>query len=695
MLNNRCSHILHRILYSQMPIKIESLAQDLSVSERTVRYDLDHIDEYLIDEGFNRLLRKPNEGISLLLANIKRQELLCCIHNSDTYEYVLSQNERIIYILYDLLERDIYTTVQQLADKMLVSKTTIQNDIKEIKVRLGLNRDMIETSKGKGIKFVGDEVKLRKMASKLLFDHFDTLNLFNVNFISLFNDVNIGIIQDAVKEAEKQLKNTFSDYAFNNLVIHLAIAVKRIEMDKDIRMDAAEFRQLTKTAEFAVAAGIARKLEDRFHIIIPDNEIGYIAIHLLGSNFSLADDSSHTPNENDIYIQMLVSTLIEKMSTTYGVDFTLDEQLYENLLQHMRSAIYRFKHKININNPLLTEIQEQYVDIFNCVRHVSAFLEKDLQTKVSAEECGYISIHFMTSRERMKNSHERKARVLIVCATGVGTSKFVLLKLRSIFDFEVVGTVSVHDAYESIKQEVIDLVITTVPLKLDHIKCVIVQPFLNEKNISELSIFFSQYARNIDVAEIQETAVVSVQSLLQIIGKNCTINAPEVLCNELSSLLRKNKIEYPALLELISEDRIQLHGNAETWQEAVQVGGRLLQTEGYVTQQYLEAMVENVQTIGSYIVLLPGIAMPHAKPSDGALKTGFSILILDRPVQFDMVESGEEGRVQVLITLAAVDYVTHTRALKELIRVLEQRDFLQHITQVQSKIEVLELFNIQ
>ena len=210
-----------------------------------------------------------------------------------------------------------------------------------------------------------------------------------------------------------------------------------------------------------------------------------------------------------------------------------------------------------------------------------------------------------------------------------------------------------------------------------------------------MSVFFSQYARCGDMVEIQETAVVSVQSLLQIIGKNCTINAPDVLCNELSSLLRQNKIEYPALVELISEDRIQLHGKATTWQEAVQLGGRLLETKGYVTKQYLEAMVENVQTIGSYIVLLPGIAMPHAKPSDGALKTGFSILVLDRPVQFDMAESSDEGRVQVLITLSAVDYVTHTRALKELIRVLEQCDFLRHITQVQSKIEVLELFNIQ
>mgnify|MGYP000270167824 FL=1 len=96
----------------------------------------------------------------------------------------------------------------------------------------------------------------------------------------------------------------------------------------------------------------------------------------------------------------------------------------------------------------------------------------------------------MTSYERMKHCKEHKARVLLVCATGIGTSKYVLNKLQSMFDFETVGTTSLHNAYEYIVNESLDLVITTVPLQSVPVKSILVQPFLTEKNISELSAFF-------------------------------------------------------------------------------------------------------------------------------------------------------------------------------------------------------------
>ena len=137
MLNERCAQVIRQILYSQKPLKIDEIAVSLGVSERTIRYDLDRIDEYLMVNEFPAFVRKPNEGVSLAAAPEQLARLLCCIHDQGNYNYVLSQDERLVYLLYDLLEQDSYTTLQQLAEKMSVSKTTIQNDINEIKDRLG------------------------------------------------------------------------------------------------------------------------------------------------------------------------------------------------------------------------------------------------------------------------------------------------------------------------------------------------------------------------------------------------------------------------------------------------------------------------------------------------------------------------------------------------------------------------------
>ena len=179
-MNERCSGILRRILQGKQPVKLETLMEELGISERTVRYDLDHIDDYLSGHGFPKLVRKAREGISLPLSEKEIESIFPAIYEESGYQYVFSQEERLVYIFYDLLEQDGYTTVQHLAEKMKVSKTTIHNDIKELKSRVDPMGTYLETAKGKGIKILGNEVELRKLASRSLFANFDTLNLLNI-----------------------------------------------------------------------------------------------------------------------------------------------------------------------------------------------------------------------------------------------------------------------------------------------------------------------------------------------------------------------------------------------------------------------------------------------------------------------------------------------------------------------------------
>jgi transcriptional antiterminator/mannitol/fructose-specific phosphotransferase system IIA component (Ntr-type) len=673
------------------PMKLDEIAALFNISPRSARYDLDRIDAYLAESGFPKLVRKTNQGISIKLDPDIAEKLLENIDSIDTYEYVLSQNERMVYMLYVLLEQKGYTTVNELAEQMMVSKNTIQNDLKEIKQCLGERSILLETSKGRGIQVIGDELELRKAASKLLFEHFDTLNMVNVNFIKLFKDIDIPYIQNVIRIAEEQMENTFADYAFNNLLIHLAIAIRRIQLNKDIVMDYNELRNLSKTPEFAIASGMARMLETKYRIQIPDSEIGYIAIHLLGSNFTLNEGKD---KEDYLYIQMLVSTLIEKVTKSYQHDFCDDEQLFENLMQHMRPALYRFRHRININNPLLKEIKSSYQKMFSCVQNECATLMKDDKIKIGDEEIGYITIHFMTSIERMKEHQNRKPNVLVVCATGIGTSKFVSVKLKSIFDIDIVDTISTHDVQKAIAEHVVDLIVTTIPLKVDGIKIIMVEPFLNEKNISELSLFFSQYVDCADVQQVVQAKPqvdkVIAEGLLHIIRENCTIQNMDKLKDEISTLLNLDKQNKPSLADLLQPSLVRIDVEAKGWEEAVVKGGQLLLDNGYITSSYIQAMTDNVKQLGAYIVLLPGIAMPHAKPEDGVLKTGVSILVLKKNISFG---NDADAKVSVVITMAAVDRINHTDALKELVGILEKYDFLKKIKLAKTPEAILQLFS--
>jgi Transcriptional antiterminator len=680
LLNERCSEILRRILQSKTPIKVETLVKDLGISERTIRYDLNRIDDYLKEQGFHPLCRKSREGVSLKLTTAQATKLQTGVYKKETYRYVLSQKERIAAITYTLLNHNNYIPVQQLAESLHVSKTTIYSDIQEFKEQLDPSGKYLKTAKGKGILLEGDESALRNLALHSLSTNFDELNFSDFSFLEMFRTIPLERLQDFIKEAEKQLNKFFSDYALSNMVLHLAIAVKRIQLGKTIEIVHEELSHLIKAPEFSVAAGIAARLEEECSVHIPESEIAYIAIHLLGSSFSV-----ETPSQ-DIYLQMVVSTLIARMSQEYGIPFDSDEQLYENLGEHMGPAIYRFRHGININNPLIEEIKETYPHILECVRRATSILEKEWNVRLSDAECGYLAIHFLASRERMQSHYKRKARVLLVCDAGIGTSQLILLRLHSIFDFETVGIVPAHAVLDRLEKEELDLVVTTIPLSTTSVRCIQVTPFLTEKNISDLSIFFSQYDRSADRTPSENL----VTRVLHEVDRFCLINHPVALRNALEKLLGSKRTMRPSLRELLNSRRILLNAAASDWREAVSLGGELLLRDGCITPHYIQAIQENIVKLGSYMVLFPYIAMPHARPEDGALHSGFSIVVLKAPIPF-----GSNTKVRIIITLSAADYETHIQALKDLMYLLENSSFYHHLIHASSVSEVLELCTIQ
>ena len=85
---------------------------------------------------------------------------------------------------------------------------------------------------------------------------------------------------------------------------------------------------------------------------------------------------------------------------------------------------------------------------------------------------------------------------------------------------------------------------------------------------------------------------------------------------------------------LVNVRDIKLKVPVRDWQDAVIKTGSILEQNGYVKHEYVDAMIQTVKTLGPYIVVAPGLAMPHAKSTNGVLKSGISIMTLANPVEF-------------------------------------------------------------
>lgn len=139
--------------------------------------------------------------------------------------------------------------------------------------------------------------------------------------------------------------------------------------------------------------------------------------------------------------------------------------------------------------------------------------------------------------------------------------------------------------------------------------------------------------------------------------------------------------------ELISEDSVEVNVTVKDWREAVRKSGLLLEKCGKVEHRYIESMVENVENAGPYIVIAPGIAMPHARSENGVKEIGVSLLFLKTPVNFG---NPENDPVKIVAAMSAKDSSSHLDALADLMELFRDTTFVAMADRTIEKQELID-----
>jgi len=134
---------------------------------------------------------------------------------------------------------------------------------------------------------------------------------------------------------------------------------------------------------------------------------------------------------------------------------------------------------------------------------------------------------------------------------------------------------------------------------------------------------------------------------------------------------------------------IVLNAEAADWESAVRMVGSALVASGRTTDAYTDAMVQTIHDLGPYVVIAPGLAMPHARPSDAVLETGMSLVVLEHPVKFG---NAKNDPVRVLFGLAALDHDRHLELLSEFASLFSKDGFVNSLLSCSTVDEIHSLF---
>ena len=140
--------------------------------------------------------------------------------------------------------------------------------------------------------------------------------------------------------------------------------------------------------------------------------------------------------------------------------------------------------------------------------------------------------------------------------------------------------------------------------------------------------------------------------------------------------------------DTIDERAIAVGAEAASWQAAVELCGSLLVESGVAEERYVPAMVRTVEELGPYVVIAPGVAIPHARPENGAIKPGISLVILREPVEFG---SEENDPVDLLFGFATTGSDAHVELIRALADLIGEEENLERMRRVRTEEEARDV----
>lgn len=452
ILNKRQLKIIEILKNSTEPINSKALATDIGCSTKTIQVEVKNINSTLEKVKIDSI-----RGMGYkLVGDIKSVDKL---ENNTNY----NDMDRISYILKQILTlyKNKTLKLENLADDMYVSLSTIKNDLKEVKdILKDYNLKIISKHK-LGISLDGDIEDLKRC---ILESNIKYKDLSLEGFFTDYVKLNIGNIRLEILNNLQEENIILTDYEFNNIFNYILISLS-IEENKD-------YKSYTKD--------YITNYQNKF---IKENN-----------------------KENKEKILNSIEKFTKNLKLATSIDLSNDRVFKEYLYRHIKSFCIKKDFGVNNQSIVANEIKLKYPFAFELATIAKTTLEKDLNLEIDENETANIAIHIGGALQRShENINEKSLKAIIVCASGVGTSMLIKAKLEAKFDKKI-EILKVIPSYliDYVKVLDVDFIIATVPVNIKDIPVINVSPFLDDKEIKIIEKFLDtgKIYYNINLSEI-------------------------------------------------------------------------------------------------------------------------------------------------------------------------------------------------
>jgi mannitol operon transcriptional antiterminator len=666
-LNTRQFEILSALLKNEKPITVEELSNLLDIKPRVVQYNLNAIDCWL-NNNHIKMIRRSGYGLRVELTNNQRKALVEQLSGLNDVELIISTRERQRCLLLKLISDEEAISSGKLGADFCVSRSTILTDMIQVETKLNQFHLSLAKDIQKGFSVQGQK-SLKRFAMSALFceEHFENKTpLGNMNMVvpskrpfpslitNWFTPQDTDFAKDTIERIEHILKVHYSQTSriFINyyLLFMLTDLRTRSQLTDEVGEHVRTFR------EASILPFLKKAIEKYTEEQICASELDLFALHLhCQAPFNGPDlnptNTNPDPPEDKSTSLVHVGDLLKEVSLYLHPYLQIDPKYVKEFTTYVNnSSIYK-QHGFSVINPFHEKTRQHFPETYDTIEKIASAKKYRTNSSLDESDIGALTIISINGLERIQQIAQRNTRVALISDTDYSLISLTKERILKNFPyFKIVGVFRPSDI-SHIKARNVDLILSTIELNIENCYSI---------------VLIDQFMTNLDVEHIKNWIDDNSRQKLS------NVEVPEQV--ELGDLLKTKNIVFCQA--------------AKNWEEAVYLVGKPLIDNGDINNSYLDAIIQITKTYGPYSVVSPGIALLHAKSSEGVNKLCLGLLILKSGVNFG-AESYDP--VHIIFTIGIPDSHSHLHALRELVNIIRTRNISKILTECASAEDAIRI----
>lgn len=616
------------LLNEHQTLSIDELKERLNFSERKVR----EVIKGLRDEG---------ETKGFEIKTITKQGYHLIIHNRESFlSYQESLNQVNPYsasdkdyrqrlILYLLLQNKGYISIQQIADILDVSRSTVISDLKVVKRILQDNHISLISKPHFGLHLKGKELAIRKLFSEVALK----INQKEEDTTEYFAFVQT--LAKQFKQVEEEFKRLLAYHriemnrtGIESMMLHLQILVFRVSHGNEIA-EVTVAQELIGSKKYLMAQDLLVFLGELFELAFDPQEV-----HLLASQIFSKATSVEVPEVRQVAMKKMIATALARIDQEHGTNYSNDQLLKECLLLHIYPLILRTSFGLELKNSLITSISVQYSNSFLISLQFIDYHEELSKFQLSRDEIGYLALHFAAHQEREYQQKIREIRQILLVTEGMRSNSLLMkARLENHFPQAEIQVSAVSSLPETISKS--DLVLSTIPVKV----------------ATDVPVF--TLSENPNEGELQKLKNILGMHLSHSYQK--TIPLQHLFCEELF-FVEEQEQDYLTILAKYARKMVNL---------------------GFANEDFPESLLNREQRFST--VYDNGVAGPHSMRQD-AQQNSMAVIVLPNPLIYE----GKIVKSIFMINVKAKQFFLHREISELLIKVMERPELVQNLSKSRS-----------